>query len=265
MLSRLTPDESFIILSSDEQGDISIPHVPFDEIDQGMQILSGMEKKGYILRKPTETGEGFQLTMLGEYLRCAILRKERACKADHRDRMLRTGITLADEIERMCFYQRVTYSMAATKNRELLKARLFATTFAAAAYIMGRCAETPQDANDFARECIGVAMQPLAKPGSRASERDGATPFADPLMSKLLYLIKAAVINEPGVFEHKSEAFREIVETYHECLIESDGEQNLPGELRRDLELTVNSFVGYLFGVMDDLLDEVLQSNSEGD
>jgi len=258
MYSQLSADESSVILSATDQGWIPFPDGPYDEGD--IQLLAGMENRGLIRRESVELNDGFSLTILGHYRRCGLLRQAGSNKVNFHDRILRTGIALANEIECLYRYQIETVPIAPVDEKGILKARLLAATFAAAAYIMGRCAESPREANEFTIECISIAMQPLIKLGDVfTSPYDGAAPIADPFVSKLLFLIRADFVG--GVLHHQPEAFQQIVQTYHQCFAESLEQQQLPDEFRSELDRMVESFVGRLFDALDDLLYETLQTN----
>jgi hypothetical protein len=176
-------------------------------------------------------------------------------KPDYREHILEAGIALANETERV--YRNQLESVSIT-GRGLLKARLISATFSVAVYFFGTRIKNKQDAYDFSMACSGLAMRSLSRLGASPTiSRDEAMTFADSFMSKILSLIQAELADGPSTLEHKTEAFRQIVETYHQCLAESAGQQYFQSQLRRELELPAESVIWTHFRFLSDMLQQV--------
>jgi hypothetical protein len=91
-------------------------------------------------------------------------------------------MALADETERV--YRNQLEGISPT-GRRLLKSRLLSLTFPLAAYVIGKCAKTEQDAVEFSMACSGVAMLPLSQSDATPTiARSEAESFAASFMSK---------------------------------------------------------------------------------
>jgi hypothetical protein len=176
-------------------------------------------------------------------------------RPDSRESILRAGMALADETERV--YRNQLEGISPT-GRGLLKARLLSLTFPVAAYVIGKCAKTEQDAFEFSMACSGVAMIPLSQPGATPTiARSEAKSFAASFMSKAFKLIQSELAEGPSSIGRKTDAFRQLVEMYHHCLAESAGEMSYQSRLRSEMELPAESVMWTHFRFLTNMLQRV--------
>jgi len=126
----------------------------------------------------------------------------------------------------------------------ILKARLFTASFMAGAYIFGGYARGEEDAFEMVQFCSGCAMEPFSNPSYRPSvSREEAISFTSNFMNKILKLIEQELTTGPSTLGVQTDAFRHLVDLYHDCLAETVGSKGYRQRFRDDFSIFAEQLV----------------------